>query len=289
MPAPAGLRLIGGGLRPPRYAEGHDRLPARPAPRTFFGEQVDGGAALLCSHSQGIAVLPAHCPCQRSVPAFLVKKVLPATGRIFSPQKLASSWQYRVSVPAGLGGNSGHESQLWPFFLRALSAGGGPAFAGLKNSDCLDCHGDNTLFKTNSAGKAVSMFVDAAKLKLSAHATNACISCHADVTTKHPDDNKTDRAGQLRAVPRAADGQLQRQRPRPRAQGRPRRRGDLPRLPRFARDHLRQLADLADLFFTPGGDLRRVPRQGGARLGAERSRQGGGRRFAGRADLHGLP
>jgi len=65
-----------------------------------------------------------------------------------------------------------------------------PAFAGLKNSDCLDCHGDNTLFKTNAAGKAVSLFVDAAKLKLSAHATNACISCHTDVTTKHPDDNK---------------------------------------------------------------------------------------------------
>ena len=40
-----------------------------------------------------------------------------------------------------------------------------PAFAGVKNSDCLDCHGDNTLFKTNAAGKAISMFVDAAKLK----------------------------------------------------------------------------------------------------------------------------
>ena len=65
-----------------------------------------------------------------------------------------------------------------------------PAFAGVKNSDCLDCHGDNTLFKTNSAGRAVSLFVDAAKLKLSAHTTNACISCHADVTAKHPDDNK---------------------------------------------------------------------------------------------------
>ena len=64
------------------------------------------------------------------------------------------------------------------------------AFAGLKNSDCLDCHGDETLFKTNSAGKAISLFVDAAKLKLSAHATNACISCHADLTAKHPDDNK---------------------------------------------------------------------------------------------------
>lgn len=65
-----------------------------------------------------------------------------------------------------------------------------PAFAGVKNSDCLDCHGDNTLFKTNSAGKAVSLFVDVAKLKLSAHKTNDCISCHADITAKHPDDNK---------------------------------------------------------------------------------------------------
>ena len=63
-------------------------------------------------------------------------------------------------------------------------------FAGLKNSDCFDCHGDNTLFKTNSAGKAISLFVDAAKLKSSAHKTNECISCHADVAAKHPDDNK---------------------------------------------------------------------------------------------------
>jgi cytochrome b subunit of formate dehydrogenase/ribosomal protein L31 len=66
-----------------------------------------------------------------------------------------------------------------------------PVFAGLKNSDCLDCHGDNTLVKTNAAGKAVSLFVDAAKLKLSAHQTNACVACHADITTKHPDDGKT--------------------------------------------------------------------------------------------------
>ena len=65
-----------------------------------------------------------------------------------------------------------------------------PAFAGLKNSDCLDCHGDNTLFKTNSVGRSISLFVDAAKLKLSAHGTNTCISCHADITAKHPDDNR---------------------------------------------------------------------------------------------------
>jgi len=71
---------------------------------------------------------------------------------------------------------------LW---LLAVSAS-----AGLKNSDCLDCHGDNTLFKTNATGKAISLFVDAAKLKLSVHGTNECISCHADVTAKHPDDNQ---------------------------------------------------------------------------------------------------
>jgi len=78
------------------------------------------------------------------------------------------------------------------FFLliKLLLLAAAPVFAGVKNSDCLDCHGDNTLFKTNSAGKAVSLFVDAAKLKLSAHKTNDCISCHADVAAKHPDDNK---------------------------------------------------------------------------------------------------
>ena len=81
-----------------------------------------------------------------------------------------------------------HRVLPWLFTLLLFAAV--PAFAGLKNSDCLDCHGDNTLFQTNSAGKAISLFVDAAKLKLSAHRTNECISCHTDVTVKHPDDNR---------------------------------------------------------------------------------------------------
>ena len=76
-------------------------------------------------------------------------------------------------------------------FLLALGLVVTPVFAGVKDSDCLDCHGDNTLVKTNAAGKPVSLFVDVAKFKLSAHRTNACISCHADLTTKHPDDNKS--------------------------------------------------------------------------------------------------
>jgi formate dehydrogenase gamma subunit len=61
--------------------------------------------------------------------------------------------------------------------------------AGLKNSDCLECHSDNTLTKTNAAGKEISLFVDLAKLAASAHRTNSCISCHADLTENHPDDN----------------------------------------------------------------------------------------------------
>jgi formate dehydrogenase gamma subunit len=76
---------------------------------------------------------------------------------------------------------------LW-FTLLLLAAV--PAFAGLTDADCLDCHGDNTFVKTNAAGKTISLFVDKAKLVVSAHKTNTCISCHADVSSKHPDDNQ---------------------------------------------------------------------------------------------------
>lgn len=58
-----------------------------------------------------------------------------------------------------------------------------------KDSACLDCHSDKTLTTTNAAGKEVSLFVDVAKLAASVHKTNTCASCHADITSKHPDDN----------------------------------------------------------------------------------------------------
>jgi formate dehydrogenase gamma subunit len=61
--------------------------------------------------------------------------------------------------------------------------------AEIKNSECLDCHSDKTLVKTNASGKAVSLFVDEARLAASVHKTNTCASCHADITVKHPDDN----------------------------------------------------------------------------------------------------
>ncbi len=59
----------------------------------------------------------------------------------------------------------------------------------IKDSACLECHSDKTLYKTNAAGKAVSLFVDSSRLKASVHATNTCWSCHNDLTSKHPDDN----------------------------------------------------------------------------------------------------
>ncbi len=59
----------------------------------------------------------------------------------------------------------------------------------IKNSACLECHSDKTLFKTNAAGKEISLFVDEAKLAASVHKTNSCASCHSDITSKHPDDN----------------------------------------------------------------------------------------------------
>jgi len=58
----------------------------------------------------------------------------------------------------------------------------------IKNSACLECHEDKALTKTNAAGKEVSLFVDVAKLAASVHKTNTCASCHADITTEHPDD-----------------------------------------------------------------------------------------------------
>jgi len=69
----------------------------------------------------------------------------------------------------------------------------------IKNSACLECHGDKTLTKTNAAGKEVSLFVDLAKLAGSVHKTNTCASCHADITSQHPDDNVPTQPANCRA------------------------------------------------------------------------------------------
>jgi formate dehydrogenase gamma subunit len=78
----------------------------------------------------------------------------------------------------------------WFALLGALVALAASANAAeIKNSACLECHSDKTLYKTNAAGKGISLFVDEAKLAASIHKTNTCASCHADITVKHPDDN----------------------------------------------------------------------------------------------------
>jgi formate dehydrogenase gamma subunit len=59
----------------------------------------------------------------------------------------------------------------------------------IPDKDCLECHSDKDLAKTNATGQITVLFVDAAKLAASVHRTNLCSSCHADLKTTHPDDN----------------------------------------------------------------------------------------------------
>ncbi len=74
--------------------------------------------------------------------------------------------------------------------LWLILAAGAMAAPGMSDGDCLVCHADNTLITTNAAGRAISLFVDEARLAASVHKTNSCVSCHTDITTGHPDDNR---------------------------------------------------------------------------------------------------
>lgn len=58
----------------------------------------------------------------------------------------------------------------------------------IPDADCLQCHEDKELTRTNAAGQTLSLYVDAAVLKASRHATNSCWSCHSDIGSGHPDD-----------------------------------------------------------------------------------------------------
>src|SRR6266496_30022 len=59
----------------------------------------------------------------------------------------------------------------------------------IKNSACLDCHSDKTLFRTNTVGQALSLFIDETRFLTAVHKTNTCATCHSELTVKHPDDN----------------------------------------------------------------------------------------------------
>lgn len=58
------------------------------------------------------------------------------------------------------------------------------------DSDCLDCHGMDSLSTTNASGRVISLFVDETKLVASVHNKTSCVSCHADVSAQHPDDGR---------------------------------------------------------------------------------------------------
>src|ERR1043166_4730654 len=56
------------------------------------------------------------------------------------------------------------------------------------NADCLACHSDKDLTKRNNDGRTISLFVDEGKFASSIHGSNACRSCHVDITeSPHPD------------------------------------------------------------------------------------------------------
>lgn len=66
-----------------------------------------------------------------------------------------------------------------------------PSANALDNSDCLTCHEDKTLTRKGSDGKIIPLFVDPAKFRSSSHGSNACTSCHSDITeAPHPDGFK---------------------------------------------------------------------------------------------------
>lgn len=66
-----------------------------------------------------------------------------------------------------------------------------PPARALDNSDCFVCHEDKDLSKKDADGKTVSLFVDPAQYAKSMHGSNACQSCHIDITeAPHPDGFK---------------------------------------------------------------------------------------------------
>jgi len=50
-------------------------------------------------------------------------------------------------------------------------------------NNCLDCHGQRTILN-----KGVHLFIDPVKYGLTTHARIGCVSCHDNVTKKHPTD-----------------------------------------------------------------------------------------------------
>lgn len=81
---------------------------------------------------------------------------------------------------------------IWWIAILASAAGlilSANAAEEMSNKQCLECHSDKELTKTNETGKVTSLFIDETKLAGSVHKTNSCASCHNDLKATHPDDN----------------------------------------------------------------------------------------------------
>jgi len=75
---------------------------------------------------------------------------------------------------------------LWLLCLASVEVRGADA---LSNKECLECHADKDLTRTNETGKVFNLYTDEARLAASVHKTNNCAACHADLKRTHPDDN----------------------------------------------------------------------------------------------------
>ncbi|NQU11365.1 hypothetical protein HQ590_11270, partial [bacterium] len=62
-----------------------------------------------------------------------------------------------------------------------LGGGPGPAVA-IDNADCLACHGDQELTRTDAHGQEISLSVNSKVFDTSVHGSLECATCHADIT-----------------------------------------------------------------------------------------------------------
>ncbi len=83
--------------------------------------------------------------------------------------------------------------RVWLAAVLAGSLAAGVSFAAdpVPDDKCLECHSDPDLTRTAADGREVSIYVDQVQLAASIHFTNACVSCHGDVSWDHPDDGKS--------------------------------------------------------------------------------------------------
>ena len=53
----------------------------------------------------------------------------------------------------------------------------------IENDECMECHSDNSLARTESEGMKEDLFIDYAKFKYSVHNVNGitCVDCHSDI------------------------------------------------------------------------------------------------------------